>query len=234
MEIHDYDAVTGEFIGTRAARLDPLETAKAGQDRFLIPANATTISPPAETAGMARVFDAETETWSQVPDHRGETWWGENGVAAVVDFLGEPAATGLSDNEPDPAPMYPTPEDAKAALVTWLEGFMESISGSVPSSEKLSWDKKEAAARAIDAATATAEQQQMIDDERSLTGETEAELVAAIIAKANVYVRIAALMAGLRRSTETAIDAASTPSEYETIIDAAKAQAASIASSVVP
>lgn len=104
MYIYDYHPESGEYLQTRPAKLDPLETQKVGEDRFLIPGNATTIAPPAAESGKARVFEAVAGTWSQVPDHRGETWWQADGKPVVIEALGNPADDDLLDTKPEIPP----------------------------------------------------------------------------------------------------------------------------------
>lgn len=107
MKIHHYHPVTGEFKGTTDARPDPLDKGK-----FLMPANSTTKTPPAGQTGKARLFDIVTAKWTKITDHRGETWYRAHGESVVVDFLGDPAAQGLTSTEP--AAPEPTASQVKA------------------------------------------------------------------------------------------------------------------------
>ncbi len=77
MHIHHYSSITGEYLGTDMARASPLEPGV-----FLIPANATAISPPAPGANQAALF--ADGAWSVVPDHRGERWYRPDGSAADI------------------------------------------------------------------------------------------------------------------------------------------------------
>lgn len=118
-------------------------------------------------------------------------------------------------------PTYATADEAKRALVEWIDAFTLSITGSVPQDEKLSWAGKEAAARAYVAGTADAPQTAKIEGEASLTSEDPTALAIIIIAKADLYHAIITQAAGLRRATGEALDAAD-PVDYEIILDAAK------------
>lgn len=81
MKIYNYHPVTREYISEGEARPDPVTIGE-----FLIPANATQVTPPMPTLGKARVFDG---TWSQVEDHRGETFWNMTTLKSlVVEVLG--------------------------------------------------------------------------------------------------------------------------------------------------
>lgn len=129
-------------------------------------------------------------------------------------------------------PKYPDANSAKAAMVEWITSFTQSVTGPVPIDERLSWDAKEAAARAYVAQTADLSQTAMIEDEAAITGEVPAALAAIIIAKADVFRAIAAKVAGLRRKTITAIDAVTDPANYEVVLVAAKAEAVTLAASL--
>lgn len=104
MDLFYFDA-TGEYLGSSPARPSPRDPGE-----FLIPANATNVAPPPAEAGKARVHAAGA--WSQVDDHRGETWWDAEGRPVEIDFLGDPATAGLSSTEPPPPP--PTAADVIA------------------------------------------------------------------------------------------------------------------------
>lgn len=94
MDIFHHHPLTGELLGSGVADPDPLE-----EGAWLLPANATTISPPASEEGKARVFSQGT--WVQIDDHRGETWWDVEGNPIMVADLGDPTDDGLTDVEPE-------------------------------------------------------------------------------------------------------------------------------------
>lgn len=100
MKIYHYHPITGEFMGQGLADPDPMTLGK-----YLIPAHATTVSPPQPAAGFALVFAGGS--WSHVADRRGEVWFDEDGAAVTIDSLGNPADDGLSSVEPTPAPIDP-------------------------------------------------------------------------------------------------------------------------------
>lgn len=70
MTVYHIDGITKEYEGETEARLDP-EEAKLGVDRYLIPANSTTIKPPVAQENMARIFI--NDRWEYVEDYRGKT-----------------------------------------------------------------------------------------------------------------------------------------------------------------
>lgn len=107
MDIYHYHPTTGELLGMGLADPDPLTP-----DNWLVPAHATTVEPPASESGKARVFG--NGEWTQIVDHRGETWWDDQGQAIEIDFLGDPVAQGLANTEPEPELALPTSDDVDA------------------------------------------------------------------------------------------------------------------------
>lgn len=68
--IYHYDyRGNNEFLASGTARPDPME-----EDRYLVPAGATTVEPPAIGQNETAVFDPVAETWSLVADYRGQTY----------------------------------------------------------------------------------------------------------------------------------------------------------------
>lgn len=80
MQIYHYQLVTGEYTHTTEAMLDPLD------GNALIPANATTTSPPDTGADEVAVWNGES--WSAEEDHRGQTVYRGWEVVGVVDHIG--------------------------------------------------------------------------------------------------------------------------------------------------
>lgn len=109
MNIYHYHPETGEYLGSSSAETDPLDPS-----RVLVPAFATTTEPPAVEEGFSRVF-ADGE-WTQIADHRGETWWHADGKPVEIDFLGDPVERDLLDAEPEIEPEPPTLADYENAI----------------------------------------------------------------------------------------------------------------------
>lgn len=97
MDIYHYHSVTGEYLGTSQAMPDPLEPG-----RFLIPAHATEIAPPA--AGEHEVSVFEDGAWSVKPDYRGTEYWLSHDERHVITEIGEAVPDGASLTRPDPEP----------------------------------------------------------------------------------------------------------------------------------
>jgi len=84
MEIYHYDPKTLEFLGKTFARKDPLE-----EGRYLIPANATGITPPQLGPNETCVFNKSNNSWSKVADYRGQDYYDSSGKKYAVKKLGE-------------------------------------------------------------------------------------------------------------------------------------------------
>lgn len=141
----------------------------------------------------------------------------------------------IDGNERQPyvaSPTYPTQAIALQAVNEFAQNFTDRITGPVPLNEKLSWDAKEAAAKAIIAGTATAEQQSLLDDEAALTSEATTDLANIIVSKAAIYRQVVSRVAGLRRALTAQIEAETDTYNYEAILLAGQAQAQQLAESI--
>lgn len=58
-------------------------------------------------------WSSEANDWVRIPDHRGETWW-KNGMAVVIQELGDPAESGFSSEGP--------PVAGEKEIVVWDPG----------------------------------------------------------------------------------------------------------------
>ncbi|WCB45285.1 phage tail protein [Nitratidesulfovibrio vulgaris] len=85
--IHIYDNHTREYL--RTEEWTPLNAWVA------LPADATTLQPPAQREGFARVLNLAGDVWEHVEDHRGKAGFIEGQPHTVRD-LG-PLPTGWSD-----------------------------------------------------------------------------------------------------------------------------------------
>ena len=80
--VYQAHPVTGEFIGTSLAELDPME-----DGALLIPAYAYRDAPPAAGAGFAVIRNGDH--WELVKDHRGVIYSTTNGAAVEHLDLGD-------------------------------------------------------------------------------------------------------------------------------------------------
>lgn len=113
MQIYHFDAATRILTQTSEAREDPLRPG-----RYLIPAHATAIAPPALADGMVAVH--VDGAWQMVEDHRGVVY-DQEGRERDHDLPG-PLPDGWSATPP--APPAPTDEEQ---LDAWRAGC--SVSG---------------------------------------------------------------------------------------------------------
>lgn len=67
-----FDEKTKEFKNEVNAQLDPLESKKAGEDIYLLPANATWLKPTPKD-GCVAVWNGEA--WNMLEDHRKQEYW---------------------------------------------------------------------------------------------------------------------------------------------------------------
>ncbi|MET1410694.1 hypothetical protein ABVF61_00400 [Roseibium sp. HPY-6] len=127
-----------------------------------------------------------------------------------------------------------TLESAKAMIVAYAEAFEDHVSGNVSIGEKLSWFAKEAAATSYLAEpnTVPVDQLALLQAEASQTGESLTDLSNAIMSNATAFRQIAGSIAGLRRSTKTALEAEPDPVNYTAILQTAQSNADALAVSL--
>lgn len=99
--------------------------------------------------------------------------------------------------------------NAKAQIVSMFDAAASIITAGAPLAEQLSWPVKQESARAYLAGTATDEQKIILQAEASITGETLDSLCATILASVEQFAAASGMLAGLRRSSNAEIDAAS-------------------------
>ena len=160
------------------------------------------------------IFPAEyADQFVELPDDA-ETGWLWNGETATPPLV------------PD---IYPEDASARSAMLNFINTLTAQITSQYPAAEVSAWPSKAEAARAVIAGTARADQTTLIQDEADLVGTALAAQAAAIVAKAEVFEAIVAKVSGLRQATDAGIVAATTSAEREAVLDAAKAQATTLA-----
>lgn len=127
--------------------------------------------------------------------------------------------------EPPAAPKYANADEAKTAIVTWIDEFLKGFTGIVPDTERLSWTAKEMAAKAHLAKSATADDLELLHDEADEAGESIEVLSEKIVFNAKIYRKVISKTAALRRVTFAALDKAESPYHYEPIMEAALTKA---------
>lgn len=111
MIIYTYNGNSGEFISAENARPSPLdmgafikgggtpEEAEGITRLWLVPANATLVSPPDCPPGFSRVF--KNGSWDIVEDNRGKTYYLSDGSDVTLSDLG-PVPEGYLASKPEP------------------------------------------------------------------------------------------------------------------------------------
>jgi hypothetical protein len=196
---YSYHPKTGEILGEVQYRSDPLDGTAPP------PANATIKAPP--RTGDYEVAIWADDAWTIKPDHRGTEYWLADGSHHTIIAIGEvPPEDAL-----DAAPPKPREDQRKTALARIDQEhaiYLVALTGDATVAERDTWRVKEEAARAFEAGTATPGQTAMLAAEAQCAGITEAELAATIIAKADAFLTLIGLAAGLRAKGRAAIMAA--------------------------
>jgi hypothetical protein len=101
-----YDLINGAYLETGDVAIDVL-----GTEHY--PKNATLTPIPKVEAGKIAVFNIETGVWTNVPDHRNETFYNLEGEEVVIYELG-------GEKDLYATPPAPTLETVKAKAVIEL------------------------------------------------------------------------------------------------------------------
>lgn len=99
--VYSFDPQSGQLVGIGFADPDPLTP-----NGWLVPAHATTITPPDVPSGSVAAF--RDGAWLVLKDHRGETWW-MDGQSYTITALGDPATEGFSPDGPPETGQNETP-----------------------------------------------------------------------------------------------------------------------------
>lgn len=114
MLVYAFDPNNGEFLGNQQAVESPLEPGV-----YLVPAGCVEVAPPVAVPKFARRWTGAE--WELTEDHRGETWY-RGDVLVVIDYLGDPAAQGLTPTVPDP-----TLDDLRAAKLDGINATAAAL-----------------------------------------------------------------------------------------------------------
>jgi hypothetical protein len=113
MKIYNYKE-NGEYISTTKARKNPRKP-----DKYMLPARATTITPPEIEDGQVAVFDGNQ--WRVKNDRRGKTYYTADGVEHTIN--------NLDFELPDGASFEPPPPTVEAQLKTQLNDIEAEYAG---------------------------------------------------------------------------------------------------------
>jgi hypothetical protein len=141
MQIYNYHPATGEYLGESIAQESPLEPG-----RFLIPAHAATVAPPAPEEGLARVWTGAE--WVQVTDLRGTRYWTADGAEHAQTALGK-LPEDASQTPPPPPPEAPVDNismrQARLALLgaglsDTVEAAIAALPGDAGKAARIEWE----------------------------------------------------------------------------------------------
>lgn len=101
---YHYHPETGEHMGSTPAKLDPLESKKAGRDVYAEPpAHATRAKPPEVKKDEAAVFDEATGAWQATLDYRATKLWDTaTGQPVQITEIGVTPDETMTELEPLP------------------------------------------------------------------------------------------------------------------------------------
>lgn len=106
----------GVYVGTTEAFESPLEPGV-----FHLPAGCVSLEPPKTAEDQAALWTGDA--WTIVSDCRGQTWY-SGASPVVVDFLGDPAASGYSKERP-----APTLDELKTLRIAAIVAAADSLLG---------------------------------------------------------------------------------------------------------
>ena len=148
MKIYNYHPTTKEYLSTTEAYPSPLEP-----ENYLIPANSTTIAPPAAKEKEAAVFT--TVEWNIAPDYRGETTYRK-----IDQMLGEVSELGVISEEyttqPPESPLQHWDEASQSwqydfetykkskhqSVIAYADSIRVNLSSNASASRLASWNEK--------------------------------------------------------------------------------------------
>lgn len=133
--LYTFDAQTGEY----KPGISSVSQWSPRENKWLIPAGATTVEPPSAEDKKARCWNPATQAWEQKPDHRGEKWYDKatRELHEIKDIGIEPDTTNWTQVEPtdmssewDEAsqswkvPFATQKERKKASVISYYDGIM--------------------------------------------------------------------------------------------------------------
>ena len=128
---------------------------------------------------------------------------------------------------PPPPSLAEIKRQAAVAVRQYADEIGNRLTADYPRSEVLSWPRKADVAERWLADTSRPVPP-IIAEEAQLTAQAPEDLARTIIQRAEVFERVAGVIAGLRRKVLAAIDAATTPEEVETALQQGRQEAEQI------
>lgn len=133
--LYAYDKATGEYKPDQT----PTSQWSPRENKWLIPACATTTEPPTAEEKKARCWNPANQAWEQKPDHRGEKWYetATQKLHEIKEIGVEPDTANWTQVEPtdmssewDEAsqswkvPFATQKERKKASVISYYDGIM--------------------------------------------------------------------------------------------------------------
>jgi len=131
----------------------------------------------------------------------------------------------ISETEIAATPPYPTAAIAKAAMVIWIDELLNQIMAQYPQAVRTLWPEEEALARKYDDGDASPSEMLLLERDATAKDRTIADHVARIIANADKFRGIGLEVRSLFLKTEHQLEAATSPDDFQFIIDTARAEA---------
>jgi len=128
---------------------------------------------------------------------------------------------------PPPPPLDEIKAQARRQVKQFADEIGQRLTEAYPQSEVLSWPRKADVAERWLADTSQPVPV-IIQQEADLVGQSAVEVAQTIVDRARFYEQVAGAMAGLRRKTIAAIDAATTAEEVKAALEAGKQEAEQI------
>lgn len=206
---YNYDPVTLEYIGQSEADESPLEPGV-----YLYPAHSTPKPPSATGNNESAVFDIASQSWSVVPDFRGQTMYDSTGAQVVVVDLGA-LPPGLSATAPvlSAAQIAAILDTNKTAAMLDVDAFhastVQQLAGNPTQVEKDTWAMKLATANAVAGGTAVSGEGNAFMTANGLTTPAlQSAWAAKVLANAATYAGIVGLLDAWRSQAKAAITGA--------------------------
>lgn len=207
MKIFHYDPKTGEYQSFSEADIDPID------GNYLLPADATFITPPIDKEFYASVFDPKTDTWDSVIDKRGVIYYLGQEERQITE-LNVDVPKGASLTKPEKT-LAEQKQDFLARLNQEISTLFKKAVGEVSDEEKQTWPYKAEAAKSVKNKTASHYQVFLLAQEAKAKNITEEALADKILTKAEIYAKKVSLIFGFKAEHKANLDKSVTLSELK-------------------
>ncbi len=148
--LYAYDKATGEYKPDQT----PTSQWSPRENKWLIPACATTTEPPTAEEKKARCWNPANQAWEQKPDHRGEKWYHKatKELHEIKEIGVEPDEAAWTQVEPADmssewdedsqswkVPFATQKERKKASIISYYDGIMATTKQGYSQGEIDTW-----------------------------------------------------------------------------------------------